>query len=215
MNDDETSIGSDSLQYQSNPWILMILKPRVAIRSVLQEHPKFGFWILASGYSIAFSFHTANFYSWGLSHSFFSIFLPLFLLSPIWGALIFYLDGWILSFTASWFGQPKASFLQLRTAVAWSKVPSIFSLTMWILLSISDSGRVFIHYASNASLVIIVFISLILNLWSFGLLVQSVRELQSFSLLRAFNNVLISYIFSFFFYLLSLIVGRYIYLLLF
>ena len=195
-----------------NLWISMAFEPRKAIHSIAQEHPLFGFWLLSTVYGIASSFHTANFYSWGLSFSFLSIVLPLLLFAPLLGAANICLDAGVLRLTASWFGPSRVSFSQLKTAVAWSKVPSFLGLMMWVLLSVTDAETVFIHYASSGSAVMIIFITLILSSWSFVLLAQTIRELQSSTLLQAFGHVLLTYLISFILYLFALFAVRYIYI---
>ena len=120
--------------------------------------------------------------------------------------------GWILGFTGKWL-EGKAPVPHLRAAFAWSKIPTSISLMMWIVLLAAHPDYVFILDAIGPTSIFINLITWILGIWSFALLIQSVREVQSFSLGRAIINVVIAWILSMVFLFLVFSLLRYIYLL--
>jgi hypothetical protein len=82
-------------------------------------------------------------------------------------------------------------------ALAWSNLPLILSVAMWFILLASGSDTVFIQSAIGTSLVFVNLITFIVWIWSFILLIASIREVQGFSVLRAIVNVILSNIISF------------------
>lgn len=194
-----------------NPWITIWTEPRATVRKMVATNPKRGFWLLATLYALALSFSTANFYSWGLSHSFSAIFFPLVVVSPITGAVWLSFQAWILRLTGKLF-KGHAPIQSVRAALTWSRTPYLLELLMWVVLMILHAETVFIQHAIGAAAAFIVLISLIVNVWSLVLLVQLIREVQGFSLSRAISNVLVAWGFSFIIVTIIAMIGRYIYI---
>ena len=134
------------------------------------------------------------------------------ILSPIVAMVWLYFMGYIYYLTGRIFrGQAEA--LYLRTCLAWSKVPYSVNLLMWFVLIFSNPAYVFIQDSQGPSSIFVNVIALIVGLWSFVLLVQSVREVQQFSIIRALSNVVLAWIVSGIVYFLIFSVIRYFYLL--
>ncbi len=173
-----------------NPWLSMWSQPRTTIRFIIQTNPGHGVFWLSAIYLFHLLFVFSNFYSMGLNVSFYLIFVGILALSFPLGIAWLYFMGWILHFTGKWLhGKAPASYL--RASLAWSMVPYTICVLMWLILMVGNSDLVFIQSASGTSLVFINLITFILGLWAFILLIQSVREVQSFSPLRALANVLL------------------------
>jgi len=184
------------------------MKPRNAIRGLIETNTSV--WPLASVYGIASAFFFAHFYSLGFSHSFFSIFLSMFLLGPILGSFFILLDAWLLQKTGSLFGG-LANNSQCRTILAWSKAPYLISLSLWLLFFAQDSSAAFLFVASESSALCITLITVSIYAWSFILLIQMVRDIQLFSFSRALlNTILVSFL-SFAVICVSMFVIRFIY----
>lgn len=195
-----------------NPWLMMWAHPRNAIRAIVSSKPKYGVLLLASAYSLQNFFYFSNYWSVGLSTSFYAVLIAGIILCPFIGWIWVYLTGFILYFTGKWL-KGAASQLHLRAAAAWSKIPTTIGLIMWFLLLVVNPKYVFIQDAGGPTALFISFITLILSVWSLVLLIQSIREIQSFSLLKAIINVFVTWvIFSvFLFFFFSLL--RYLYIL--
>lgn len=178
-----------------NPWISIWTDPRSTIKAIVKTNPKFQVFYLASLYALESNLAFASYWSLGLSFPFYVILLGALALSPIVGWIWLYLTGWILSFTGKWVGGHAPSS-HLRAAVAWAKIPSCASLLMWLALLLSNAEMTFIHVRSGPFYVFMGLISLILSIWSFVLLVQSVREVQKLSLGRSLINVICTWFIS-------------------
>jgi hypothetical protein len=194
-----------------NPWMSIWSHPRATIRAISMEKPAYGFWILSTLYALYLSFSTANFYSWGLDRSFSAVFFPLVIVSPLTGFVWLTFQAFLLRIAGRILGG-KASYQFVRAAVAWSRIPYAFALGMWIVLMAVHTESAFIQHAAGPSSLFIMLISLILHVWAIVLLVQLIREVQSFSLGRAIANVVLSWVFSFVIVSIIAITIRYIYI---
>lgn len=179
-----------------NPWLSMWGQPRVTIRSILYSNPKYGIFYLASLYVLDNCFFYSNWWSLGASFPFYSIFLVSLILSPLVGLGWLYFSSWIFYFTGRWL-KGEAPPVHLRAAIAWSKIPLSASVFMWLLLLAVHPEATFIQDGGGSSSLFINFITIILNIWSFILLVQSIREVQNFTLLRSIANIFLAGLITF------------------
>ncbi|MBX7065725.1 MAG: YIP1 family protein [Parachlamydiales bacterium] len=171
-----------------NPWITMWNQPRSTIRAIAFNRPTFGIYYLAIIYALQGFFFYANWWSLGVRTNY-PFYLTLgIIVSPLIGILwlylmgeFFYLSGRLLKGTAT--------RRQLRAAVAWSALPFTITLAMWVMLLFWSPEYVFIQDSGPHSSIFINFITLIAKIWSFILLIQSLRELQHFSTGKAILNV--------------------------
>jgi hypothetical protein len=188
----------------------MWVQPRRTLRTLLQLKPTYGLLWLVTVYALQRALFFAHYWSLGLTLPLYVI-LPLSLvLSPFLGLAWLYTCGWILHATGHWF-QGKASAATLRTAYAWSKIPAEISLLMWVILILLYPSDAFIPDGHGPSSSLVHSVSSILSVWSFVLLVQLVREVQHFSLLRALANSLIAWFLSVLTFLLAAALLLYIY----
>lgn len=189
-----------------NPYMTMWAHPRNTIRAIITAKPKYGVFLLATVYALQSFFYFANYWSFGLSYTFYTILAVGAAFCPLIGLVWLYLTGWVLYFTGRIMGG-RAPQLYLRTASAWSKIPSSAGLFMWFLLLVAHPEYVFIQNAGGPTALFISFITVILSIWSMVLLIQSVREVQGFSLLRSLINVVFAWLFFsvllFFFFMVS------------
>lgn len=174
-----------------NPWLSMWSQPKSTVRALVHSNAGYGVFYLASIFALQSFFFYANWWSLGLNTHFYTILLAGLILSPLIGFIWIYYLGYIFYFTGKWLGG-SAPVSHLRTAIAWSKIPSSISLLMWIFLVLSSPTLVFIQDAGGPSSIFINFITLILSIWSLVLLIQGISELQEFSTLRSISNVLLS-----------------------
>lgn len=166
-------------------------QPRATLRAIVYSNPKYGVIYLAALYALDNFFFFSNWWSIGLTESYYLIFLASLLLSPLAGLIWLYLMGWIFYFTGRWL-KGEAPAAHLRCALAWSKIPMSASVFMWLILLAVHPEVTFILNGGGSSSLFIHFITIILSAWSYLLLLQSIREVQRFSLIRAFANTLIA-----------------------
>lgn len=174
-----------------NPWLSMWTQPRETIRTIVQTNPRYGVFWLSTLYVLQSLFFFLNFQSMGLSFSLYYLLVPVLVLSPILGFLWLFFYGWLLKFTGHWLGgtAPKS---HLRAALAWSRIPMSIALVMWFFLLIANPDYVFIQYVGGPSALFVNLILFILEIWTFVLFVQSVREVQHFTLIRSLCNIFLA-----------------------
>lgn len=178
-----------------NPWLSMWSQPTVTIRAILHSNSKYGIYALSSLYAFENFLFFSNWWSFGLNTPYYTILILSILLSPIVGIAWLYYTSWIFQLTGKLFkGQSSAA--HLRTAIAWSKIPSSVSVFMWLILLANHPNDVFIHASTGPSSIFINFITFIVAIWSYILLVQALRETQKFSLLAAVGNFVLAWLLS-------------------
>jgi signal peptidase I len=194
-----------------NPWVSMWNQPRSTIRAIVHSKPAYGIYYLATVYALQSFFFYANWWSLGLNARYHLLMTLGVIFSPVIGViwlyftgLIFYLSGRLLKGTA-----PSA---HLRSVIAWSSIPYSITLLMWLILIFTTPENVFIQDADGTSSIFVNLISLIVGIWSLVLLVQSIREIQLFSVRRSIFNVVLSWIFSAILYFVIFAVIRFLYL---
>ena len=194
-----------------NPWLSMWTQPKATIRGIVQTKPRYGVFWLSTIFVLQNIFYYLNFWSMGFDSRLYSILLPSIALSPLLGFVWVYFYGWILSFTGRWLGG-TAPALYVRSALAWSRLPMFICLGMWFFLFVSNHDYAFIQYAGGPSAFFVNFITLIVEIWSFVLLFQSIREIQHFSVGRSIANVFIAGLFYSVFTFLFILTVRFAYL---
>lgn len=181
---------------EKSPWLTIWTNPRPTIRAIVDTNPKRSFYWLASLYALQSILFFANYMSLGLTYHLAIILILAVVLSPLIGAIWLYIYGWLFYITGRWLGGVAPSS-HVRAAFAWSKVPLFINLAMWFILLLFSAENVFIQYSAGPSLLFINFITLISGIWSLIILIQSLREVQEFSVGKAIGNVLLGYALGF------------------
>jgi hypothetical protein len=194
-----------------NPWLTMWSQPRTTVRALVHSKPSYGVFYLAAIYMLQSFFFYFNWWSLGLNSEYYTLFLTGVILSPLVGFVWLYYIGWIFRLTGRMLsGDAPAS--HLRAAIAWAKIPYSINALMWFILILMNPDQVFIQDGGGPSSVFVNFISLILAVWSLVLLIQSVSEVQQFTVGRSILNVLFAWIFSSIILFLLFMSLRYIYI---
>ena len=181
--------------FQKNPWFTIWTNPRSTIRTIIDTNPKRSIWWLATIYVLQTLLFFANYTSLGLNYHFALILIIAIVLSPFIGILWLYLFGWVLHFTGKWLGG-KAPMDHIRSALAWSKVPILINLAMWLILLVFSANYVFVQFSFGPSLFFINLISMISGVWSLVILIQNIRETQGFSIGRSIANWALYFVFG-------------------
>ncbi|EKE09989.1 MAG: hypothetical protein ACD_16C00094G0005 [uncultured bacterium] len=173
---------------QGNPWLSMWNQPRATVRYLVHTRPTFGIYLLSTVYSLQALFFYLNWWSLGLKFHYSGMITLAVLASPLLAFAWLYFLGYVYYFT----GRPlrgQAKVLHLRTCIAWSKIPYSVNLFMWFVLIFASPEKVFIQDVRGISSIFTNLTASIVGVWSFVLLVQSIREIQRFSFLKALFNV--------------------------
>src|SRR3989344_4961939 len=128
----------------AHPWISMWVRPRETIRAIVKKNPRQSFYLLSAIYGFPLLLQMAQNFSLGEVLSFLPILLGALILSLFIGMLVITVISGLLSWTGGWIGG-KASFLQVRAAVAWANVPNTVNILMWLLMVATFGNQVFTH----------------------------------------------------------------------
>lgn len=194
-----------------NPWITMWSQPRSTIRAIVHSDSSYGIYYLAALYALQSFFFYANWWSVGLE-AHYSVILALgVVLSPLLGLIWLYILGAIYYFTGRLL-RGEATSRGTRACIAWSTIPFSISLLMWLCLIFLEGQQAFIHNSSDTSSLFINLIMIIVGCWSLVLLIQSIREVQQFSMARAILNVILAWVISYILAILAFLFFRYLYI---
>ncbi len=195
-----------------NPWFTMWTRPRQTIRTLLHAKFKISMYSLAALYALQGFFYYANYDSAGISFPFYVILIGALILCPFLGFIWIHFSSWIFHFTGRWL-EGKAPRSHLQVAIVWSKIPILINLFLWLVFLIAYPNYVFILDAGGLSSVFMNLCSLISSIWSLVLLIQSLREVQSFSISRSIFNIFLAWIIFSGLIIVLLFVFRYFYIL--
>lgn len=171
----------------------MWVAPRATIRSLTQEGISYGLWFIASIFALENYFFMVNSWSLGLRISFVYLILIGVLISPFIGKAWVEVLGRIFYYTGHWL-KGSAPLIHLQIAITWSKIPSLGILCCWITILFMSPEGVFIQAGSgNPYILIFHFLNIVFALWSTVLLIQSIREVENFSLIRSIVNILLAW----------------------
>ncbi len=183
-----------------NPWTRMWIKPKETIRAVVTVDPRYKFLTLSVIYGIPLMLQMAQNMSLGFSFSLVGILLGCLVLSLFAGMIGITIASGLLYITGKWLGG-ASTFLQVRCALSWSNVTNIVSILLWGALVAFFGSMLFTDAFATApftpgesTLISVVFLTqFVMSIWSFVLLVQSLAEVQGFTVWKAFLNILIAF----------------------
>lgn len=116
-----------------SPWTAIFTRPRAVMRQILDRDPSRGVHLLALGGGIL---ETLGSDTRVLSHfgmPLGSIIAVKVMLGAVAGILLLYTGSGLLLLTGRWLGG-KGSFVEVRSATAWSNVPIFWSALLWLPL---------------------------------------------------------------------------------
>jgi hypothetical protein len=182
-----------------NPWLRMWTKPKETIRAICGYDPRHRFLTLCILYGLPMVFQLAQNMAFGYSYSLVGIVLGAIFLSLFAGMVGITIATAVLYVTGKWVGG-KATFIQVRSAIAWSNVTSIVTIALWGALIAYFRHMLFTDTFATAPftqgesmMVMGIFLAQsAMSIWSLVLLVQSLAEVQGFSSARSVLNLLLS-----------------------
>ena len=114
------------------------------------------------------------------------------------GLFALYFFGWMYRWVGSWFGG-VASQGEIRAAIAWSQVPTLWLFALWVavfLISAGESIRIEGRQGVGSPLAVLFGIaliaaSLVISVWKFVILVMTVAEAHRFSTRKGLGTVIL------------------------
>lgn len=185
-------------KFSLRPWLTMWVRPRDTIREIVSTNPKSQFYFLSAVYGFPMLLQFAQNLSLGGSMSVALVMLVALLLATPLGALVINAMSGLLYWTGGWIGG-KAPFSHVRAAVAWSNVPNIVNLGVWLVLTAHFGSTLYERTFAEMTFVgpelALVFfgflIQVVVSVWGFIMILKTLGEVQGFSAWKALLNVLI------------------------
>jgi Yip1 domain. len=182
-----------------NPFLHIWIKPRQVIRQILNSNSKKYVILLAMIGGFAKSLDQASTRGAGDTLGYPCIFLGALIGGTIGGIIGLYILSWLIKWTGKAVGG-KGSFEEIKTAIAWSNVPVMWALILWIPEIILFGQELFTSTTpiidSNLSLTIALIsfglIEVIIGVWTFVISLKCIAEAQKFSAWKALGNVILS-----------------------
>ncbi len=173
--------------------------PRQTIRSILDSGNTKYIYMLAMVAGITNSLDRASGSSAGDDTSLWLILLLAFILGPIGGIITLHIGAFLIRWTGNWIGG-AGDKSDIKVAYAWTNVPAIIGLILWILQLLLFGDEMFTtemdRVDSNTSLYVLFFviaaIEMVLMVWGIIILIKGIAEAQRFSSWKAIGNLLLS-----------------------
>lgn len=182
-----------------NPWKSILTKPRETIRGIIEYNSNYHLLLLSIIYGFSALLGIAQKFKVGEQLDFISLIIPVILLAPIWGYIVFSVGAWFVYLTGKLI-KGKAEYKHVRAAIAWSNVPSIASGVLWVLLMVAYGRNLFSDLATKETLSTgqvwgifsALFVMFIISIWSLVIYINALAEVQKFSVLKAILNIILS-----------------------
>jgi len=189
------------IQSQTNmvsPFISIWTKPRETIRQIVETDPKKYVLVLAMLAGVSQVLDRLSTRNYGDSLPVLAILAVGLVLGPIAGVISLYFGGALYRWSGSLLGG-QASSEEVRAAIAWSSVPTIFTLPLWIPKLLIFGNELFTREtpkidASPILAVILLgfgFIEIVMGIWGFIVLLKCLGEVNKFSAWKALGSVII------------------------
>ncbi len=190
-------------KFDLNPWLSMWIHPRKTMQALKGYDINHRLFVLSMIYGFQWMLGALQFFSFGYAFTLFFIFLVAAVLSIPAGYIIFNFMGAFYY----WMGKivrGKGSFKEVRAATAWSSVPMIITILIWIFLMLLYGNGVFISgyekklIGTAAMITAIAGLGqLVMFVWSVVIFLHALGEVQGFSSWMAFLNLILAWIASF------------------
>jgi hypothetical protein len=175
-----------------SPWLSIWVAPRQTIRKIIEVDPAKNVMLLAMLAGIGNALDKASSRNAGNALPLIGILAICIILGPIGGILSLYIGGALFRWTGSWLGG-EASSEEVRAAIAWSYVPTILILPLWIPKLLIFGEELFIsstpRIAANPVLSILLpgfsVIELVVGIWAFVVFLKCLGEAHGFSAWKA------------------------------
>lgn len=181
-----------------NPWLAIWTRPRATIRQQVASDPEAWVLALVALAGVGQLLGDASSRSYGDHVDLPTLLVLALLAGPLLGILGAYLGGWLLRWSGRLLGG-RARPVEIRAAIAWSSVPYVAAMGLWIpeLLLYGEelfteaTPRLDAEPGLQALLLAFVVVEIVAALWAFVAFLKCLGEVQGFSAWRALLNVLL------------------------
>ncbi len=182
-----------------NPWLSMWTKPRATIQQIVDTDPERLVLVLAAIAGFSQTLDQNARMSGGDALGWPIIFLILAIAGPISGLIGLYIGSVLIRWTGNWMSG-NASSQNIRAAMAWSSVPIIWALILWIPGLVLFGQELFttetpiIDATPSLTFIFVGFgvIELTVGIWVFVVFLKCLGQVQGFSAWKALGNVFLA-----------------------
>lgn len=197
-NNVNLNINGDNFEQNLNPWFSIWVRPRQTIRKIIDNNSKNMVILLAILGGISQTLGKASSKNLGDDYPLSIIFFIALFIGSIGGVSGLYIVSALLKWTGKWIGG-QGSYDDIITANAWSNVPFIGALILWVPQLALFGQEMF---TSNTPIIdsnpILLFtyvgfgiIGIIIAIWGFIIWLKCLGEAQRFSAWKALVNLLL------------------------
>jgi uncharacterized membrane protein YGL010W len=182
-----------------NPFLTIWIRPSATIRGIVDNNPYLYVIPLALAGGFVQALDQASQQNAGDTLTLSVILGLAIILGPIGGLFGLFVGGWLIGLTSYWLGG-RAKPEQIRAAIAWSSVPVLATIPIWMIqiglvgrqIFTQESPALNDNPAQGLVLMASAILEAFLGLWSFVILLKGVGEMQIFATWKALASVLLS-----------------------
>lgn len=187
------------MEKTNSPWLTIWTRPKETIARVITENPNRSIWWLAFIYGFSHLLNLFQSMSLGKYMGIWSTLILAIVVSPIYGYVGFSIWSWFVTWVGKWF-KGQGQFKTIRASYAWSSVPLILNIPLWLLMVALFGHQLFLNMADAHLLsgwkVFVLFLvtiaKVILIIWSLVIYINALAEVQKYSVIRAILNILVA-----------------------
>lgn len=188
-------------EQQLNPWFSMWTKPRATIQQIIDNNPQHLVLLLAAIAGFGEALNRASMKSLGDRFEWPYIFVIAAVAGPIAGIVGLYIGSALLRWVGSWLGG-EATAQEIRAAIAWAGVLSIWSILLWVPelalfgqdLFTTATPRIDASPLLAVTLLGFSLVEIILGLWALVVFLKCLGQVQGFSAWRALGNLVLAFL---------------------
>ena len=170
-----------------NPWVSIWLKPRQTIRQIVDTDPTHLvlFLMISAGAASGLMQLTEARVTEQLNLPFAFVGVVVAVLGAVLGVMGLYVYGWLYRWVGSWFGG-KAKNVEVRAAIAWVQVPTLYLFGVWMILRLISGGPMGVVIALVYGL-----LGFVVGIWGLVLACHTVGEVHRFSAWKGLGTLMI------------------------
>lgn len=184
---------------KNNPWFTIWTRPRATMQSILDHDPEQMVFLLGILLGIYDFLSRASAKNMGDMFTVPAIFALCIIMGPTGGLMLLYGVSALIKWTGKLLGG-HGSHIEIRAAFAWSSVPLIWSLVVWIpVIALfgqeaftKETPKIDSSIALQIEMVCWGCMQVVTFIWSFIIFLKCLAEAQRFSAWRSLLNLVLS-----------------------
>lgn len=190
-----------AVELKQNPWMSIWGSPAKTVGAIVKFNSRYQLWLLSILHGLPMLLHLAQNMSVGAQFKTGWILFTLIILSGIVGIIGITIGSAFCYWTGRWIGG-RGSFTNVRAAVAWSNVPNVVTIAMWVLLFIVFREDLFNGAFATTTvlskqilLLCAGVVQLVMAIWAIVILVKGLAQVHGFSSWKGLLNVVLAVLF--------------------